>query len=63
MNPPPVQQDKSAERDAIKAQLLGELLAREAVRQAFFSLTGLRTVERIRPNGKIGLEIIKEPVQ
>jgi len=35
---------------------------REAVRQAFRAGTGLRTVERIRPDGKIGLEIVKEPV-
>lgn len=53
---------KAAPGDSLKAQLLGEMLAREAVSQAFRAGTGLRTVERIRPDGKIGLEIVRELV-
>lgn len=53
---------KAAERDSIRAELFGELLAREAVRQVFLERTGLRTIPRIGPTGKIRLEIIKVPV-
>jgi hypothetical protein len=53
---------KTDARAALRAEIFGELLIREAVRQVFFERTGFRTIPRIRPNGKIGLEIVREPV-
>ena len=53
---------KAGDRDSLKISLLAQLLAREAVRQAVFDLTGIWLVDRLRTDGKIGLEIPREPV-
>ncbi|MGI6598968.1 MAG: hypothetical protein ACOX3F_04590 [Kiritimatiellia bacterium] len=47
-------------RDMLRVQRLAELLAREAVRQAFRERTGLEVVERTAPTGKIQLVIRKD---
>ena len=53
---------KATNRDSLQAKLAAVLFAREAVRQAFFSMTGIRTVPQLRNDGKIWLEIARDTV-
>ena len=53
---------KAGNPDSVRREVLAEILARELVRQGFERLTGFRTVCRLRTDGKIWLEIVREPV-
>ena len=53
---------KAGKLDSVRTEALAEILARELIRHGFERLTGIRLLCRLRPDGKIWLEIPKEPV-